>query len=133
MEDFKRRIHLFAFVEDIYWLERGGRISPRLAKMVRQLQKVGIRPILGIEKGEVTQVGKKFFAKNRAKAIVDILKKKNNITIALAYADRKEQVKKIEQELEKKGREVKYINEFTPVIGTHAGPGTLIAAYYFNK
>jgi len=47
LKEFVPKIHLIGMIEDPKWLEANGRITPALAALLRQMQKIGMMPLLG--------------------------------------------------------------------------------------
>jgi fatty acid-binding protein DegV len=113
---------------------KGGRfrLPQILVKPISLIQKMGIRLLIGLKNGKV-----KFFGISMGKDIAKILaeeidRQRNDkaIKIAIAHADNLRAAEELKLELEKKsGMEVLFISSVSPVTGTHAGPGALIAAF----
>jgi DegV family protein with EDD domain len=131
--------HLFGMVENPKWLEAGGRISHSFAVLLEKMQKIGMRPLIGVKKGEVKPVALKMKAKNVPQALFQQLKKeiekvklgKGKIKVAIGHADNLEGAKEIEELIEKNLKEIEvlFLGLIDPVIGVHVGPGTLAIAW----
>ena len=53
VELFRQKIHLAAMVKDPKWLESSGRIPHFLANWIRRMERIGLRPLLGIKNGKI--------------------------------------------------------------------------------
>jgi DegV family protein with EDD domain len=133
-----KNTHLFGMVENPKWLERGGRISHSFAVLLEKMQKIGMRPLIGVKNGKVKPVALKMRAKDVPEALFRELKKeiekfkeKNEIKIAIGHADNLEGVKKLKQLIEEnlKNIEILFLGLIDPIIGVHVGPGTLAIAW----
>lgn len=134
LNKFREKIKTIAFLEDLSWAVAGGRISGNLARVMIFLQERGIRAALTIKEGKLVLGGIKVLAKDRISAIVRELKGKiGKIKVAIAYANIPEEAQRLEEELEKIGKEVLYITEITLVLASHGGPGTLVVSYYSEE
>jgi DegV family protein with EDD domain len=130
--------HLFGMVENPKWLERGGRISHSLALLLEKMQKIGMRPLIGVKNGKVKPVALKMRAKNVPEALFRELKKeiekfkeKSEIKVAIGHADNLEGAKKLKELIEEnlKGIEILFLGLIDPIIGVHVGPGALAIAW----
>lgn len=142
LKDFASKVHLIGMIEDPKWLEAGGRISHPLAVLLRQMQKIGMRPLIGVKDGLVKSVALKMRAKNTPEALFkELMKETKNalsqgrkIRAAICHADKLDEAqelkKLIEEKLEKV--EVMFLGLMDSVIGTHTGPGTIALAWYLN-
>lgn len=121
-------------VDDLEYLKRGGRISPTVAFVGTVL---GIKPIIHVDdEGHLVSVGK---AKGR-KAALNTLRKQLEETVIdkdapvfISAADAIEDAELLKDMLETmSGVKVELITGIGPVIGSHAGPGT-IALFFWGK
>lgn len=121
-------------VDDLEYLKRGGRISPTVAFVGTVL---GIKPIIHVDdEGHLVSVGK---AKGR-KAALNTLRKQLEETVIdkaapvfISAADAIEDAELLKDMLESmSGVKVELITGIGPVIGSHAGPGT-IALFFLGK
>lgn len=124
---------VYCTLNSLEYLRRGGRIGPTTAVVGGIL---GLRPILHLENGEVSQLdsvrGKKNAMKEIAKALVTVLKDKTeqvslSIGHILSEADAVAFKKDAETALNMKIESP--ITEVGVTIGSHAGPGALAFAY----
>ena len=122
-------------VDDLEYLKRGGRVSPLVAFAGGVL---GIKPILQMdEEGHLVKVST---ARGRKKAIEALAEKyaelsyeEKNTPIFISHAEAENDAKQLADILmQRRGAEVSLITEIGPVIGSHAGPGT-IALFFIGK
>lgn len=136
LEDNKLRAQAWFTVDDLKYLKRGGRISPTVAAVGTLLD---LKPIL-----TETLEGKLASASNvrgRRKAIATMVDKTvENIVdpteapIILLHADALADAEKLRDQLAAKlpGADLQ-IHSVGPVIGAHAGPGTLAVCFLGKK
>ena len=122
-------------VDDLEYLKRGGRVSPLVAFAGGVL---GIKPIMQMdEEGHLVKVST---ARGRKKAIEALAEKyaelsyeEKNTPIFISHAEAENDAKQLADILKQRhGAEVTLITEIGPVIGSHAGPGT-IALFFIGK
>lgn len=130
-----KNTHLFGMVAEPKWLEAGGRISHSMAVLLEQMQKIGMRPLIGVKEGEVKAVALKMKAKDVPTALLKELeketKKEKRIKVAIGHADNLEGAEKLMGLIKEKlkGVEIVFSNLIDPVIGVHVGPGALALAW----
>lgn len=125
--------HCFT-VDNLIYLKRGGRISSTAALVGSVLN---IKPILHVNNdGKLESVTK---ARGRKTALKTLLAKYGELAldtkgrVFVSHADCLDEIKDLEQDfLEAYGVSFEYIADIGPVIGTHAGPGT-IAVFFLGK
>ena len=126
---------IWFIVDDLEYLKRGGRVSPLVAFAGGLL---GIKPVLQMDsEGHLVKVGT---ARGRKKAIEALAAKyaelsyeEKNTPIFISHADCQEDAQQLVDILEQKhGGKVTLLSEIGPVIGSHAGPGT-IALFFVGK
>ncbi|HOK35223.1 MAG TPA: DegV family protein [Candidatus Pacearchaeota archaeon] len=132
-------IHLFGMLGDPMWLEAGGRLAHPLAVLLRQMQKIGMRPLVGTKDGVVKPVALKVKAKDVPAALFKELKSEikdkieagKKIIVAISHADNLKGAKKLQQMIEKslKGARVVFLSLIDPIVGVHGGPNTLLCAW----
>ena len=122
-------------VDDLEYLKRGGRISPLVAFAGSVL---GIKPVLQMDdEGHLVKVST---ARGRKKAIVALADKyaelsyeEKNTPIFISHAECEADAQQLADILtQRHGVEVTLITQIGPVIGSHAGPGT-IALFFIGK
>ena len=122
-------------VDDLEYLKRGGRVSPLVAFAGGVL---GIKPVLQMDdEGHLVKVST---ARGRKKAIealavkyAELSYEEKNTPVFISHAECEEDAKLLADILmQRHGVEVTLITEIGPVIGSHAGPGTL-ALFFIGK
>ncbi len=132
LEANKIRSQAFFTVDDLKYLKRGGRISSAAAAVGTMLD---LKPII-IETSDGTlQAGEKIRGRKKALAyIVDMMMKANpdpaESPILVLNADAPEDAERVKASVEQKlpGANV-LIEHVGPVIGAHAGPGTVALCF----
>ena len=126
---------IWFIVDDLEYLKRGGRVSPLVAFAGGVL---GIKPVLQMDsEGHLVKVGT---ARGRKKAIEALAAKyaelsyeEKNTPIFISHADCREDAQQLVDMIEQRhGGKVTSLSEIGPVIGSHAGPGT-IALFFVGK
>lgn len=138
LEKHKTDIHVIAMVDTLEYLHKGGRVSKALAVAGGLL---GIKPVLAIQNGEITLLGKARGSKQGNNLLVQEIRKAGGVDftrpILLGYTGLSDLLLR------------KYIDDsaalwaehrdslcYTPigaVIGTHAGPGAVAVAFFADK
>ena len=128
VERFKRESGLIFTLDTLEYLARGGRIG-RAAGWAGQL--LHIKPILTLAEGEVLPVKR---VRGNRKAIQEFrnafetgTQDQPGLRVGIAHADapeRMEAVKKLVQDV-RPAAEIEVATTLGPVLGTHAGPGTV--------
>ena len=119
-------------VQDLKFLKRGGRITATTAVLGSMLQ---IKPLLHVDQeGKLTAVGKARGRHASLKALVDRMEKtvtdEGRETVFISHGDCRGDADKVaEMVRERFGTRDIQINYIGPVIGAHAGPGTLALFY----
>jgi acyl-phosphate glycerol 3-phosphate acyltransferase len=135
LKEFCPKVTLLACVEDFKYVVHGGRVRlPKiLIKPISLIQKIGIRPVIGLKNGKVKIFGVRF-GKNMAKVLAEEInrqRKGREIKVAIAHADNFKIAQALKEELELLPKvEVLFISFVSPVVGTHTGPGTIIVAFH---
>ena len=119
-------------VDNLEYLKRGGRISPLVALAGSLL---GIKPVLQMD--DAGHLIKAFTVRGRKKAVEALADKyaelsyeEKNTPIFISHGDCEADAKYLAELLMKcHGVEPTMITEIGPIIGSHAGPGTL--AFFF--
>jgi len=133
------KVYLYGILEDPKWLEASGRISPTLAKWIRKVAKIGIRPLIGIKGGVVKATGIKTGVKDIAEALFRELemktkksrKENKKIRVAIVYCSNQEKAQKLKEMIEREleNTEIVFLNLIDTVIGSILGPGSLACAW----
>ncbi|MEX1376820.1 MAG: DegV family protein [Eubacteriales bacterium] len=132
IESNKLKYRVYFMVDDINHLKRGGRVSPTVAAIGTMLS---IKPILTeSDEGEIVKFSSE---KGRKKAISKItslvsedITSDKKARILIVHADSLSDAEAMKESICGKAEcENVIIQNIGPVIGTHAGPGTLALAY----
>lgn len=129
-------VHMFT-VDDLFHLQRGGRVSKATA-VVGTL--VGIKPVLHVDdEGHLIALSKVRGRKKSLVALVDYMEEKisdydeKNDIVFISHGDDLEAAEFVRDMIKERfGIENFLINNIGPVIGAHAGPGT-IALFFLGK
>ena len=115
-------------VDDLVYLKRGGRISAAAAFFGTV---IGIKPVLHVDNaGHLVNVLKVRGRKSAIAALADKLGEtaldKENGTIYISHADCESEAQLLADMIKAKyGATVTLLTDISPVIGAHAGPGTI--------
>lgn len=132
LEAMRGRIHVLFAVNTLDYLARGGRIGKGSAFLGNLL---GIKPILGVVDGAVTAVDKVRGGRSAQPRLVELFREKIDsarpVVVSVAHAKAPVWADRL-RELMQKSFDVAelIVAEMGPVVGTHAGPGTVGAALF---
>jgi len=138
VEKFKDSVNIAGFTGDPKWIERNGRLSKTGANIIRQLEKVGIRPLLTLKNGKVAVTSIKFKAKDKAESLLRELKEKikdRKAIVTITHADALSVAQDLEKKLMQECPNIKvlFIDEVNPIIGCHLGPDSIVCCYYLKE
>ncbi|MCL4838231.1 MAG: DegV family protein, partial [Thermoanaerobaculia bacterium] len=128
----RERIHVLFVVDTLEYLARGGRIG-RARALVGGL--LGIKPILGVVDGEVAAVERVRGGRRAHPRMLELFEQRVDrarpVIAAVAHANAPMWADRLRALLESAldVREL-LVAEIGPVVGTHAGPGTVGAALF---
>ncbi len=129
-EDLKHRVCHWFTTDTLTYLQRGGRIGAAAAMFGNALN---LRPVLHVSaEGLLVNVAKVRGRKATLRALADkaIKEAVSDSPIFISHADCMEDAKTLAQMIrEARGLETQIITDVGPVIGAHAGPGTLALFY----
>ncbi len=133
IENLKEKIVILAFIDELTYLKRGGRLSSSSASIGTMLN---IKPIIGVIDGKVEVVHKargKNKGYNYIKKEIESLGFDSEKGIVAGHADWAEEYKDFHKFITDifKGSEIQGAN-IGPVVGTHAGPQALGVAFIKN-
>ena len=135
IEELKWKLCLWFTVDDLVYLKRGGRISPTAAFVGNVL---GIKPVLHMDnEGHLINM---FKVRGRKTAVASLADQYGKLaedlaggTVFISHADCMSDVEELSKLLKDRyGATVKIVTDVGPVIGAHAGPGTL-ALFFIGK
>ncbi len=138
IEDTKPKICHWFTVDDLQYLYRGGRVSSFSAALGTMLS---IKPILHVDdNGRLVPTSKE---KGRNASLIAIINEMEssikdqgkNQTVMISHGDSIDDANKVADMIKKKFPNIKdiVINMIGPVIGSHAGPGTIAIFYLGSK
>lgn len=132
LERMRERVHTLFVVDTLDFLARGGRIGRARALLGKLLR---IKPILGLEAGEVAPVDRVRGGRAAHPRILELLAGRlqagRPVLAAIAHADAPVWADRLRQLLEAELEVSELIQgEMGPVVGTHAGPGTVGVAVF---
>lgn len=135
LEEAKKKIIIIALVDTLEYLKRGGRISKTVAFAGAVLN---IKPVLAVEDGEITILGKARGSKMGNNLLVQEIEKSGGVDfgmpVLLGYSGLSDALllKYIEdsKSLWEGGLDEIHYTSIGSVIGTHAGPGAIAAAFF---
>ena len=124
-------------VDDLHFLKRGGRVSAATAVVGTMLQ---VKPVLHVDnEGHLINMAKARGRKAALKALVDHMEQTAidpaGQTVFISHGDCLEDAQFVAQEVSQRfgiPLERIVLNEIGPVIGAHAGPGT-VALFFLGK
>lgn len=120
-------------VADLVYLKRGGRVSPTLAFVGGLL---GIKPVMHVDDaGHLINVTKVKGRKAALNALIQRLTQtRTDGPIFMCQADCRGEAEAVAKTIaEKTGEKVSYIADIGPVIGAHAGPGTMAVFFLASE
>lgn len=139
LEKVVPKIFLRAMLEDVKWLEASGRISSVSASLLRKMQKIGIRPMIGARKGVIVPIGIKGRVKDIPTALFGELEAKikqakrvsKGVKVAITHGDTPIAAQKLKEMIEKRfpGVEVAFVSLIDNVLGVLVGPNALALAW----
>lgn len=126
------RVHLFASLDTLHYLVKGGRV-PQAAALVNSILK--IKPVFSVNGGEAHTLA---LPRSTDSAINNILRlmgrkvdKGKPVYVAVMHADVLEQAELLRNRITSRFNCAEiFITEFTPVMGVHTGPGVIGVAFY---
>ena len=124
----ENKLHLCHWftVDDLHFLKRGGRISAATAVVGTMLS---IKPVLHVDdEGHLISMGKARGRNASLTALVDHMEQTATDvgTVFISHGDCLADAEKVAADVKKRfGTEKVVINTIGPVIGAHAGPGTV--------
>jgi len=131
VENIKQRINVYFTVNTLEYLYKGGRIGGATALLGSVLD---IKPVLYISNGRIEPFERQRTRKRSIARLLEILEEKvgdGAAHIAVLHGNIPDEAHDLEQQIRGKFNCVELItSEMGPVIGVHAGPGTLGLVFY---
>jgi len=130
LEELKGRIYIYAAVDTLEYLQKGGRLS-KAAAVIGSM--ASLKPIIHLDReGNLAVPGKCLGRGKAMNYLLDCLKKHpmdKNYPLYTLYTSGLENPEKLGELLNKEGYQVKGANQIGPTIGTHVGPGAFGIIY----
>ncbi len=130
-EEMVPRVHLLAALDRLDYLARSGRVPGVVALVGSALH---IAPVFTIQQGHVTVVAR---ARSKRRALKSMLDRMAELTrrrpthAAVFHADVPDEAESLRAQVADRFNCMElYVTEFTPVMGSHTGPGVLGVAFY---
>ena len=124
-------------VDTLEYLHRGGRIGGASAFFGTALN---IKPVLELKNGIIDGVGRVRTLNKAMDYLMEVLEKRigsnySNLHLSALHADSFENANLLLQRVRStfSTLEESFVNEVTPVLGAHVGPGTIGIAYYVER
>ena len=126
------RVNLFATLDTLHYLVKGGRV-PQAAALVNSLLK--IKPIFSLNHGDAHTVALPRTIPGALKRILKLMEKKvakgQPLHVVVMHADALDKAVALRNRISSQFDCAElFITEFTPVMGVHTGPGLLGIAFY---
>jgi len=127
-----RRVKLFATLDTLHYLVKGGRV-PKAAALASSLLK--IKPIFTVSDGEAHPVTNARTNPGAMKRILKIMGQRvtrgQPLHAAVMHADALDRAIALRDQISSRFNCAElFITEFTPVMGVHTGPGVIGVAFY---
>ncbi len=130
-----QRVYLFATLDTLSYLVKGGRV-PRVAEFANSV--LHFKPVFSVNGGDAHTVALPRTTEGAMKKILDIMEKKiprgRSVHVAVMHAAALERARELKDRIANRFNTVElFITEFTPVMGVHTGPGLVGAAFYAEE
>ncbi len=131
IEEYKTRVHIYAYVDTLEYFYKGGRLSKTSATVGTMLK---LKPIVGLKNGTLDVFAKARGALKATTKVIDVIKEHGEIDldepISIGYTGDTSGLDKFENTLREEFGFDEVLHGYVgPVIGTHAGPGARLIAY----
>jgi len=131
--DMMYRVNAIAMLDTLYYLAKGGRI-PKAAAWAGDLFK--IKPILDAS-DDVRMIGRCRTRKRALQRLLDIMEQRaagKPLGVTLMHADAPEEAELVKADILSRFDCLEFhVTDFTPVMGTHTGPGAIGISFYTAK
>lgn len=125
------RVRLLAYLDTLYYLWKGGRV-PGIAHLATSLLR--LKPIFELREGEVRNLARPRTRRRAAARLMRLMKERvegDEVHATVIHADAAEEAEQLRREVSRAfACEELFVSEFTPVMGTHTGPGMLGIAFW---
>ena len=131
-ENVMQKVHLFATLDTLHYLVKGGRV-PKAAALATSI--LSIKPIFAVRDGSAHPVTNAHTMVGALKTILKLMEE--NVTeeqpfhVAVMHAAAPDKANELVSEISHRFNcSELFITEFTPVMGVHTGPGVVGVAFY---
>jgi DegV family protein with EDD domain len=134
-KNIMRRVHLFATLDTLSYLVKGGRV-PKAAALASSL--LQIKPIFTVNDGDAHSVTNVRTTPRAMKRILNIMEqtvtKWQPLHVAVMHADALDRANVFSGQISSRFNCAElFITEFSPVMGVHTGPGVIGVAFYSEE
>ena len=130
-EEVARKVHVFATLDTLEYLRRGGRIGGAAALAGTMLR---IKPLIYVAEGTVQPFAKPRTMSRAIQIMLEEMERRAEglpLHVAVLHAEAPDEAMELRQRIDSSFDCVElHITEFTPVMGVHAGPGVLGLAFF---
>jgi DegV family protein with EDD domain len=131
VENLKQKINVIFTVKTLEYLHKGGRIGGATAFLGTAMD---IKPILYIKDGRIEPLERQRTRKRSISRLIELMEKnvgEKPVHVAILHGNVPEESRQLEQSIRSQFNCVELItSDMGPVIGVHAGPGTLGLVFY---
>ena len=126
---------LLGVYEKPKWLESSGRVPRFIPALMKEAEKMSIKPIFGMKSGQLKVVGIKRNIKDLSSALFEEFEKatkkiKSPISVAITHADNIPQAERLKELINNlNNAKVLFTNLTCIPLGGHIGPGSLIISW----
>jgi len=128
------KIELFATLDDLKHLHRGGRIGEAATLLGSKLK---INPVLSLSHARVRVLGVGRTRRNAVRKMIDMMWEEvgeRPVHASVFHGDALAEAERTAEQIQSRFNCVEfYITEFTPVMGAHTGPGVIGLAFYADE
>ena len=126
------RICLFAFLDTLYYLWKSGRV-PVVAHAATSL--LQIKPLFELSRGQVRNTARPRTSSRATERMLDLMRGRvptgRPVHATVMHSDAGEAAEQLKRRIESEFPcEELFVSEFSPVMGTHTGPGLLGIAFW---
>ena len=125
------RVRLLAYLDTLYYLWKGGRV-PGVAHLATSLLK--LKPLFELREGEVSNLARPRTRRRAATKLIRLMEERvqgDEVHATVIHADAADEAERLRLEISYVFKcEELFVSEFTPVMGTHTGPGMLGIAFW---
>ena len=131
-KDVMRRVNLFATLDTLHYLVKGGRV-PQAAALANSILK--IKPVFTVNSGDAHTVKLARTTETAIKHMLNTIKRKmvkgQPLHVAVMHADALDEAIALRNQISSRFNCAELlITEFSPVMGVHTGPGVIGIAFY---